>query len=46
VARWSGRDADVELPSEPKAGAAILACSRDNVARLGSRGFVEIGTVR
>jgi phosphoribosylformylglycinamidine synthase len=46
AARWSGREADVELPAEPAHGAAILACARENVSRLGSRGFVEIGTVR
>jgi phosphoribosylformylglycinamidine synthase subunit PurL len=44
--RWSGRSADVELPDEPSTGAAILATSRNQVARLGSRGFVEIGRVR
>jgi phosphoribosylformylglycinamidine synthase II len=47
--RWSGRSADVELPSNSLLqgrGAAILATSRDQVARLGSRGFVQIGRVR
>jgi hypothetical protein len=43
---WSGREADVELPEEPSAGAAVLACAPENVARLGTRGFVEIGRVR
>jgi len=46
AARWSGRDADVDVPAEPEGGAAILACARENVSRLGSRGFVEIGVVR
>jgi phosphoribosylformylglycinamidine synthase II len=46
AARWSGRDADVDLPDEPVGGAAILATSREQVAKLGSRGFVEIGRVR
>ena len=46
AARWSGREADVELPEEPVRGAALLATSRDQVASLGSRGFVEIGQVR
>ena len=46
AARWSGREADVELPEEPARGAAILATSRNQVASLGSRGFVEIGQVR
>ena len=46
AARWSGLEADVALPAEPATGAAILATSPDQVARLGSRGFVEIGQVR
>jgi phosphoribosylformylglycinamidine synthase len=46
AARWSGYEADVELPEEPVHGAAILATSRNQVANLGSRGFVEIGRVR
>jgi len=46
AARWSGYEADVELPEEPRRGAAILATSRNRVASLGSRGFVEIGRVR
>jgi phosphoribosylformylglycinamidine synthase II len=46
AARWSGREADVSLPAEPATGAAILATSPDQVARLGSRGFAEIGQVR
>ncbi|HKT45482.1 MAG TPA: phosphoribosylformylglycinamidine synthase subunit PurL [Gaiellaceae bacterium] len=46
AARWSGREADIDLPAEPGHGAAILACARENVSRLGSRGFVEIGEVR
>jgi phosphoribosylformylglycinamidine synthase len=46
AARWSGRPADVTLPDEPRTGAAILAMSPDQVAGLGSRGFVQIGRVR
>jgi phosphoribosylformylglycinamidine synthase len=46
AARWSGREAAVELPPEPARGAAILATSPDQVAKLGSRGFVPIGEVR
>ena len=46
AARWSGREADVDLPVEPAHGAAILATSPDQVARLGSKGFVQIGEVR
>src|SRR5262249_30193604 len=46
AARWSDREAEVELPAEPEAGAAILALPRADVPRLGSRGLVEIGVVR
>jgi phosphoribosylformylglycinamidine synthase len=46
AARWSGRQANVELPEEPARGAAVLATSRERVAQLGSKGFVEIGRVR
>ncbi|HSX22132.1 MAG TPA: phosphoribosylformylglycinamidine synthase subunit PurL [Gaiellaceae bacterium] len=46
AARWSGRVASVDLPDEPTTGAAILATSRDQVAKLGSKGFVQIGKVR
>jgi phosphoribosylformylglycinamidine synthase len=46
AARWSGRPADVILPDEPARGAAILAASPARVAKLGSRGFVQIGEVR
>jgi phosphoribosylformylglycinamidine synthase len=46
AARWSGREADVALPDEPASGAAILATAPNDVARLGSRGFVQIGQVR
>jgi len=46
AARWSGREADVELPAQPSTGAAILAAAPENVSKLGSRGFVQIGRVR
>jgi phosphoribosylformylglycinamidine (FGAM) synthase-like enzyme len=46
AARWSGRKADVTLPDEPLFGAAVLATSPERVAKLGSRGFVQIGEVR
>jgi len=46
AARWSVRDADVDLPSEPETGAALLATAPELVARLGSKGFVQIGEVR
>jgi len=43
---WSGRPADVELPQEPVAGAALLACAPDDVDRLGAKGYIQIGQVR
>jgi len=47
AARWSGRPADVSLPSNSVLqGAALLACAAADVAKLGSRGVVEIGRVR
>jgi phosphoribosylformylglycinamidine synthase subunit PurL len=46
AARWSGRKADVVLPDEPVHGAAVLATSPERVAKLGARGFVQIGEVR
>jgi phosphoribosylformylglycinamidine synthase subunit PurL len=46
AARWSGHEAEYELPDEPAHGAAVLATSRERVASLGSKGFVEIGRVR
>ena len=46
AAEWSGRPADVDLPDEPRWGAAVLALSRDLVPRLGSKGLVKIGEVR
>src|SRR4051812_45458530 len=45
AAEWSGREAAVDAPPVTR-GAAILACRRENVVRLGSKGFVEIGEVR
>jgi phosphoribosylformylglycinamidine synthase len=49
AAAWSGGfEAAVELPADydSRRGAAILACRRERVNRLGSRGFVQIGEVR
>ena len=46
AARWSGREADLELPAEPANGAAVLATAPDQLELLGTRGFVQIGTVR
>ena len=45
AARWSGREADVELPAEPRHGAAVLAVAPAEIDLLGTRGFVEIGRV-
>jgi len=48
AAEWSGGlDAKVEIPAgyDARRGAAILACRPERVARLGSRGFVQIGQV-
>jgi phosphoribosylformylglycinamidine synthase len=45
-AEWSGREADLGPLPDVSRGAAVLALPRDHVARLGSRGFVEIGQVR
>ena len=45
AARWSGREADVELPDEPRHGAAVLAIAPAELDLLGTRGFVEIGRV-
>jgi phosphoribosylformylglycinamidine synthase len=46
AARWSGCEAEVELPDEPPGGAAVLACAPEDVDRLGSKGLVQIGEVR
>ncbi len=56
AAAWSGGlEADVSLPSGnllpgsgggPSRGAALLACRPEDMPRLGSRGFVQIGEVR
>jgi phosphoribosylformylglycinamidine synthase subunit PurL len=45
AAEWSGREADVDLVHVTR-GAAVLALPRNEVARLGSKGLVEIGQVR
>jgi hypothetical protein len=43
---WSGLEADVDLPDDPRAGAAILALPQCQAPRLGARGLVQIGEVR
>ena len=46
AAGWSGGlEADVDLPDEPRRGAAVLAIAPSQVTRLGSKGFVQIGQV-
>jgi phosphoribosylformylglycinamidine synthase subunit PurL len=45
AAEWSGREAVVD-PVDVARGAAILSLPRNQVARLGSKGLVEIGQVR
>jgi phosphoribosylformylglycinamidine synthase subunit PurL len=48
AAAWSGGlEAEVEIPADydSRRGAAILACRPERMARLGSRGFVQIGEV-
>ncbi|MGH3009450.1 MAG: phosphoribosylformylglycinamidine synthase subunit PurL [Gaiellaceae bacterium] len=49
AAAWSGGlAAGVQIPTsyDRRRGAAILACTADRVAKLGGRGFVQIGEVR
>jgi phosphoribosylformylglycinamidine synthase len=52
AARWSGREADVDLPRDTlqhdalQRGAAVLACAPADVEKLGARGLVQIGQVR
>jgi len=47
AARWSGRPADVDLPGTSLLqGAALLACAPGDVARLGDKGYLQIGEVR
>jgi phosphoribosylformylglycinamidine (FGAM) synthase-like enzyme len=45
AALWSSVGAEIELPGEPSGGAAVLACSPDDVELLGTKGFFRIGTV-
>jgi phosphoribosylformylglycinamidine synthase subunit PurL len=45
AAEWSSREADVDLVDVTR-GAAVVALPRNEVARLGSKGLVEIGQVR
>jgi len=45
AALWSGVGARVELPGTLAAGAAVLACAREDVDRLGARGLTRLGVV-
>jgi hypothetical protein len=42
---WSGIGARIELPDEPIGGAAVLACAKRDVPRLGKKGLTRIGLV-
>jgi phosphoribosylformylglycinamidine synthase len=43
AALWSGVGAEIDLPEEPAAGAAVLACALEDAAPLGSKGLTVIG---
>jgi len=43
---YSGLSADVELPEAAAGGQIVLACTPDEVERLGTRGLQRIGVVR
>jgi phosphoribosylformylglycinamidine synthase II len=45
AAEHSGTDADVELPEPSAGGQVLLACARENLTRLGSKGVQQIGVV-
>jgi phosphoribosylformylglycinamidine synthase II len=45
AAEYSGVEAQVELPEPAPGGQVLLACSPENVDRLGSKGLTRIGTV-
>jgi phosphoribosylformylglycinamidine synthase subunit PurL len=45
AARYSGIEADVELPEPAAGGQMLLACAPDDVERLGKKGIQRIGTV-
>ncbi|HYX77570.1 MAG TPA: AIR synthase-related protein, partial [Gaiellaceae bacterium] len=46
AADHSGFEADVELPDEAPGGRVLLGCASDDVARLGTRNIVRLGSVR
>jgi phosphoribosylformylglycinamidine synthase subunit PurL len=45
AAEHSGVEADVELPERSAGGKVLLACARENLSRLGSKGVQQIGLV-
>jgi phosphoribosylformylglycinamidine synthase subunit PurL len=45
AAEHSGVEADVELPEWSAGGKVLLACARENLSRLGSKGVQQIGLV-
>jgi phosphoribosylformylglycinamidine synthase len=45
AAEHSGVEAEVELPEASAGGQVLLACARENLSRLGSRGVRQIGLV-
>jgi phosphoribosylformylglycinamidine synthase II len=45
AAEHSGVEADVELPDWSAGGKVLLACARENLSRLGSKGVQQIGLV-
>jgi phosphoribosylformylglycinamidine synthase subunit PurL len=46
AAAYSGIEADVELPKPTTSGQVLLACAREDVERLGTKGIQRIGVVR
>jgi phosphoribosylformylglycinamidine synthase subunit PurL len=46
AARFSGVEADVELPEDASGGRVLLACAPENVHRLGTKNVAVLGSVR
>jgi phosphoribosylformylglycinamidine synthase len=45
AALWSGVGAELELPDESDSGLVILACAREDLDGLGTKGLRRIGVV-
>ncbi len=45
AAEQSGREASVTIPADVRGGQVLLACSPENVKRLGAKGIQQIGVV-